>query len=105
LISLASAFATAGALAYIGTMWPIQDTVAVDFAAKFYSNLKKYPAGEALKIARSHIRSTSNDVNGWVPYAYFGDPGRKIQMSNSKIKVEEPVRKIQMSNSKKSGRK
>jgi hypothetical protein len=89
LISLASAFARAGALAYIGTMWPIQDTTAADFATEFYKNLKHYPVGEALKFARSTIKTTtSTDAKGWVPYAYFGDPVRKIPFNNSKQMAE-----------------
>ena len=51
--------------------------------------MKQYPVGEALRVARSSIRSTSTDANGWVPYAYFGDPVRKIQLSNPKQIDEE----------------
>jgi CHAT domain-containing protein len=93
-VSLSKAFIEAGALAYIGTMWPIKDTIAAKFASKFYTDLKKLTIGESLRSARHdimiHTGSTNKSVT-WLPYALYGDTIRRIR-GNKPVDYKPPAK-------------
>ncbi len=82
IISLASAFIAAGALAYIGTMWPIRDNLAANFASKFYTNLQHSSIGKAIREARIQMREDHGNVDAWFPYALYGDPMRTVTIDS-----------------------
>jgi CHAT domain-containing protein len=75
-------FIFAGALAYLGAMWPITDNHAASFATKFYTGLKKLTIGEALKESRKEMKSAQPDYRGWAPYSLYGDPRHSIRVEN-----------------------
>jgi CHAT domain-containing protein len=75
--SMADAFLNAGALSYIGTMWPVQTTIASEFATNFYTNLKRHKIGESLQLARQNMKKKTHVVS-WIPYILFGDPLQSI---------------------------
>ena len=77
--SLATAFLKAGALAFIGTMWPIEDKMAAEFASDFYMNVIEYSIGESLKKTRLNMKLKKNEHDAWLPYSFFGDPLRRIR--------------------------
>jgi CHAT domain-containing protein len=69
----------AGALAYIGTMWSVEDSYAARFAADFYAQLKTKTIGEALKQSRINARSSEGESFTWAPYTFYGDPRHNIR--------------------------
>ena len=72
---LASAFIYGGALGCIGTLWPVYDQGAADFAVEFYNRLLEgNRVGEALRLARKEIRSQRPDEVTWASYILYGDP-------------------------------
>ena len=72
---LASAFIYGGALGCVGSLWPIFDDPAADFAIHFYNNvLRGYMIGEAVRLARRKIKEDYNDQITWAAYVLYGDP-------------------------------
>jgi ribosomal protein L40E len=72
---LASSFIRGGALGIVGTLWPIFDEGAAQFAAVFYDHLLSGKTlGEALRLARLQLKeSRPNDVT-WASFVLYGDP-------------------------------
>jgi hypothetical protein len=74
----ADRFLSAGAGAFIGTLWEVRDTAAGPFADAFYrafgsgANL-----GEALRQARLAIRDRPGDPT-WLAYTLYGDPAATL---------------------------
>jgi hypothetical protein len=72
---LASAFIYGGARGCVGSLWPIYDEPAADFAVHFYNNVVRgYMIGEALRLARRKIKEDYNDQITWAAYVLYGDP-------------------------------
>jgi hypothetical protein len=64
-----------GVIAVIGTLWPVHDDSAIEFARAFYRNLlggRGTSIGEAFHIARKILRERK-DPN-WANYVLYGDP-------------------------------
>lgn len=74
--SLASAFVQSGTSAYIGSLWPIHDASAAEFAKEFYRYvLMGCPFGEAMRVARRVLYHKTNLVRDtWAAYILYGDP-------------------------------
>lgn len=71
---LASAFLYGGALACIGSLWPIYDKPAAEFALEFYRKaLEGYMLGEAMRLARVEIKRQHPDQVTWAAFALYGD--------------------------------
>ncbi len=72
---LASAFIYGGALGCVGSLWPIYDKPAADFAINFYNNLLSgYMIGDAVRLARRKIKDDHRDEITWAAYVLYGDP-------------------------------
>jgi hypothetical protein len=72
---LASAFVYGGAHACVGSLWPVFDDTARDFAVSFYDRLfHRQRIGEALAQARQQSRERNLDRLTWASYALYGDP-------------------------------
>jgi hypothetical protein len=72
---LASAFIYGGALGCVGSLWPIYDKPAADFAIHFYNNLLSgYMVGDAVRLARRKIKEDYKDEITWAAYVLYGDP-------------------------------
>jgi hypothetical protein len=72
---LASAFIYGGALGCIGSLWPVYDRPAAEFAVEFYKGLLEGTMiGEALRATRVEIRNRYPDQIAWASYLYYGDP-------------------------------
>lgn len=72
---LASAFIYGGALGCIGSLWPIYDDAAAQFAITFYSKvLEGYMIGEAMRLARREIREKFPDQITWAAFVLYGNP-------------------------------
>lgn len=74
-----------GASGYIGTLWPVGDKGASEFAVAFYeglsSELEARPAasvGMALRDARKLFYETGDPT--FLAYVYYGDPGLQLQL-------------------------
>lgn len=72
---LASAFLYGGALACIGSLWPIFDKSAEQFAVRFYNHiLEGHVVGEAMRLARIATKEKfPNDIT-WASFVLYGDP-------------------------------
>ena len=78
----AQAFYDAGASAFIGSLWEINDELAVQFARAFYDRLwglgdfagKAQPLGQAFHEARLAIRDADPANPTWLAYVLYGDP-------------------------------
>jgi hypothetical protein len=84
---LASAFVYGGALACIGTLWPVLDTEAPEFAIAFYNAvLDGHPIGEAMLIARRTAAETFPCNPSWASFVLYGDPtfslGPPVRLDN-----------------------
>lgn len=72
---LASAFIDAGAGAFIGALWDIEDRQALRFAEEFYRQmLSGEEIGEAVRQARLTLRRQFPNGTGWLAYTVFGHP-------------------------------
>ena len=76
---LASSFILGGALGIIGTLWPIFDKGAAEFASTFYEGLLAGQSlGEDVRLARLRVReSRPHDVT-WASFVLYGDPTLSI---------------------------
>jgi transcriptional regulator with XRE-family HTH domain len=67
-------FLEAGAGAFIGSLWAVRDSTALDFADELYRNLRKgTPLGEAVRGARLAAADEPGDPT-WLAYTVYGDP-------------------------------
>lgn len=70
----AQQFMTAGAGAFVGTLWAVRSESATRFARPFYAALKAgVPLGEASRIARTEARADDGDPS-WLAYTVYGSP-------------------------------
>jgi hypothetical protein len=76
---LASAFIYGGARGCVGSLWPIYDIPAADFAVHFYNNVVRgFMIGEALRLARLEIKKKYDDQITWAAYVLYGDPTLRL---------------------------
>ncbi|MGY1636877.1 CHAT domain-containing protein [Geodermatophilus sp. SYSU D00742] len=76
---LASAFLYGGAVACVGSRWPVYDRSAGEFAVDLYKYLLQgNKVGEALRLAREDWYREHGDEITWATYALYGDPGFHI---------------------------
>jgi CHAT domain-containing protein len=72
---LASAFIYGGALACVGSMWPVYDRPAADFAIEFYRHvLGGEMIGQALLEARKKVKAEYPASITWASFVLYGDP-------------------------------
>lgn len=72
---LASAFIYGGAIGCIGSLWPVYDRYAAQFATTFYDLvLQGYRLGEAMRRARLDIWASNPEPVTWAAYVLYGDP-------------------------------
>jgi len=70
----ARSFLTAGAGAFIGSLWEVRDSSASLFAEEFYrALLSGTPLGDAMKQARTAIQNEPGDPT-WLAYTLYGNP-------------------------------
>ncbi|MGQ4419482.1 CHAT domain-containing protein, partial [Streptomyces sp. SAS_269] len=69
-------FLTAGAGAFVGTLWPVRSQSALQFAEAFYDELiaEGQPLGPASLAARQTIRDLHGGDPTWLAYAVYGSP-------------------------------
>ena len=78
---LATHFVDKGAVAYIGTLWPVQDDVAMEVAILFYQNFleKGLTLGESLRLAKKQTFEGNLDSNfSCLAYVLYGDPSFRL---------------------------
>jgi CHAT domain-containing protein len=72
---LASAFIYGGAVGCIGSLWPVYDAPAAEFAILLYRRvLEGYTIGEAMRQARVDIRAAHPEQITWATFVLYGDP-------------------------------
>jgi len=66
--------------AFIGTLWEVNDKLALAFATKFYDGLEAgQTLGEAFSNARLHARDASPANPTWLAYTLYGDPNGLVE--------------------------
>ena len=71
----AARFVRAGATAFIGSLWEVNDDLAASFAVEFYTHwLAGKPFAEAGSLARAAIRAADDTNPTWLAYTLYGDP-------------------------------
>jgi hypothetical protein len=73
LAGIAGAFLSAGVAGYVGTICPIEDGTARDFARDFYSELR-WDESFATRLHRV-CNGLPPGNPAWAAYRYYGDPG------------------------------
>ncbi|RSM88690.1 CHAT domain-containing protein [Kibdelosporangium aridum] len=74
---LAAAFIDAGALNYLGSLWPILDRGSRDLAERFYTLLLAgHSVGESLRQAR--LQAFQEDDSTWAAVVLFGCPRSRL---------------------------
>ncbi len=75
----ADAFLSAGAGAFVGTLWSVGDAPASHFAMSFYNALRE---GKTLAQAANDGRAAARarDLSTWLAYEVYGHPYMKIKM-------------------------
>ncbi len=81
--SFASEFLAGGASAFVGTLAPISNTIAVDFASEFYKHLlgKELPVGEALQETKRHFSTQAGADPSWLFYCLYGSPATRYKLA------------------------
>ena len=75
---LAAAFIEAGALNYLGSLWPIVDSGSRELAERFYALLVEgHSVGEALRQAK--LQSFSQGDATWAAVVLFGCPRNRLR--------------------------
>jgi CHAT domain-containing protein len=74
---LAAAFINAGAVNYLGSLWPVSDELSQRLAETFYRDVfDKYATGEALRRAR--VAAFDRRDSTWAAYVLFGCPRTRL---------------------------
>ena len=82
----AQRFVDAGASAFIGSLWEINDELAAKFAVEFYNRLwglaghDPMPLGQAFHEARMVIKETDPANPTWLAYVLYGDPNGSVRL-------------------------
>ncbi|WUK85504.1 CHAT domain-containing protein [Streptomyces sp. NBC_00366] len=73
-------FLSAGAGAFVGTLWPVRSRSALQFAEAFYDQLitERQPLGQASLAARRTIRELHGGDPTWLAYAVYGSPAARV---------------------------
>ena len=76
----AERFVRAGASAFIGSLWEVNDALAAQFAIQFYNELLAgQTLGGAFHSARAHIRAKDDANSTWLAYTLYADPNGKVK--------------------------
>ena len=82
----AQCFFDAGASAFIGSLWEINDALAAQFAQEFYNRLwglagcAPMPLGQAFHEARLCIKQADEANPTWLAYVLYGDPQGQVTL-------------------------
>jgi hypothetical protein len=82
--TLVTGLLSAGARAFVGAMWQVDDAAAVTFARAFYDAAGPggpgpEPVGEAVRRGREAVVAEHGEVEpSWAAYALYGSPWRTI---------------------------
>jgi len=80
----AKQFVEAGASAFIGTLWAVNDQLAATFAIEFYNRLlgldghQPMTIGRAFHDARMVIKKLAPGNPTWLAYVLYGDPNARV---------------------------
>jgi hypothetical protein len=76
----AARFVRAGASAFIGSLWEVNDDLAAKFAIRFYTDLLQGATlGDAFHAARAHIRAEDPANPTWLAYTLYADPNGRVK--------------------------
>jgi len=80
----AERFISAGASAFVGSLWEINDDLAARFAIEFYDRLfgvaghARQPLGQAFREARLVLRDLDPANPTWLAYVLYGNPRAEL---------------------------
>jgi CHAT domain-containing protein len=72
-------FVHLGCGAFVGTLWPVTDEAALEFARSFYLFLAQgFTIGEAMMQSRLAVRMRRPNDPTWLAYCCFADPQARL---------------------------
>jgi len=85
---LAEAFIQAGTKTFIGSIWPIDNTDAINFAYSFYQNLlqEDKTIGDCVLESKNELYN-SKSSHAWASFLMFGDPNTKPFSFSNELKI------------------
>jgi serine/threonine protein kinase len=86
-------FVQLGCGGFVGTLWPVTDRAALEFARAFYLGLTGgQPIGEAILRARLHVRERYPHDPTWLAYCCYADPLARIADARPNLSSSVPPR-------------
>jgi hypothetical protein len=77
----AERFVSAGATAFVGSLWEVNDVLAAEFAIAFYRQLLAgKPLGEAFYLARQVIKQQDAANPTWLAYVLYAHPNGAVTL-------------------------
>jgi hypothetical protein len=92
----AERFIAAGASAFIGSLWEINDSLASRFAVEFYNRIlgldahTRLPIGEAFRQARLVLKALDPANPTWLAYVLYANPRAWVDLGVGAVPVNEP---------------
>lgn len=82
-----------GCGAFVAPMWPVRDSLALEFAKSFYAALADGATfGQAARQARANVRKLNPSDPSWLAYSVYGDVNGRLLLgdSTSERRWQEP---------------
>jgi CHAT domain-containing protein len=76
-------FLKKSASAFIGTLWSVGDTTALNFTKSLYTYLKaKKPLDESVKLARLDVKNIAQETGdpSWLAYSLYAQPNATFEL-------------------------
>jgi hypothetical protein len=75
-----------GCGAFIAPLWPVRDSLALEFAKTFYNALVSGETfGQAGRSAREHVRSLAPGDPSWLAYSIYADVQGRLTLGDSEF--------------------
>lgn len=73
-----------GCGAFVAPMWPVRDSLALEFIKTFYGSLFEGSTfGQAARLARQHIRKLKPQDPSWLAYSVYADVHGRLTLGDS----------------------
>lgn len=78
-----------GCGSFVGPLWKVRDSLALEFAKIFYGELAKGKTlGEAARTARLHVKEQKSGAPAWLAYTVYGHPNARIRLGRDRTDDE-----------------
>jgi hypothetical protein len=75
-----------GCGAFVAPLWPVRDSLALEFAKAFYTALARGETfGQAGRSAREHVRKLAPGDPSWLAYSIYADAHGRLALGDSEL--------------------